>query len=1125
MKKLLNDGWSYLKLPLGSTLDDANSSADWVPVDLPHDWLIWQEKDLYESADAWYRRDLFFDEVPEICLLHFDGVYMDCDVLLNGSIVTSHAYGYTAFYSDLTKALRAGKNEITVHIRHQSPNSRWYSGSGIFRDVHLLILPENHIVPDSFYLTEKEDGPDWLLRVSAEASKTDHVLFSCEVFDSQGKAVGNASTESENGKISLEFRLIGAPVWDVDSPELCTLRYTYGTDRGSVSFGLRTTEFTSDRGFFLNHRNIKLKGVCLHHDLGALGSAFSKKAARRQLMLMKDMGANAVRTSHNPPASAFLDLCDELGLLVIDEAFDMWERPKTPYDYARFFPRHETEDVALWIRRDRCHPSVIMWSVGNEIYDMHADMRGTEVCTMLMNQVRSHDPREHAKVTFGCNYMPWEGGQRCADVVKVAGYNYGEKYYAEHHAKHPDWIIYGSETASVLSSRGIYHFPMEQAIMSESDLQCSALGNSNTSWGALDLREMIVDDLKCPYSMGQFIWSGTDYIGEPTPYHTRSCYFGQADTACFPKDPFYLFKSLWSGKEVLHIGVSWDWNPGQLIDVPVMTSYDRVELTLNGKSLGVKEVVHDDAKACLPVWKVPYEPGEIRALALDRDGNILNTDTRYTPGDTAELRMTSEDECLLSDGQDLAFITVQAFDGTGHPVENARDRVRVTISGGAYLIGTDNGDSTDPDGYKSPCRRLFSGKLLLIAASNGIQEDARVRIESTAGITAAFTVPVKAAPHADGTSCRMRIPENAATTTVHIRKIEIAPKNQPSGSSIVLTKETPSCEFIWKLLPEGAHGGPVEWQMTNFAGIVTPFAKAEAEGNTVRVTASGDGNYFLRALGGNAADYPEIISQVEILVQGMGCPALDPYGFISAGLYDLHEGDIGTGNEKGIAFARDGESMVGFSSVDFGKAGSDTLILPIFALDGKPYEIELSDGDPRSGSKTIAVLKYEKPSIWNVYQEETYRLPVRLTGIHTLCFRMKDKVHMKGFSFERQERAFAMLAAGDADAVYGDSFTRSGSTVKDIGNNVSFTFDGMNFGDSRNCMLIIRGRTSLTINSITVRIRDSKGNSINEVADFMGAGGEEQRFPVRVPGGLCSVTFVFLPGSCFDFESFRFIPV
>ncbi len=1119
MKKLLNDGWSFLKLPNGSLLKDAEKSSAWSSVDLPHDWLIWQHRDLYESADAWYRRELIADGTAKTCLLHFDGVYMDCDVLLNRDVVCSHAYGYTAFYADLSGKLVPGKNEIMVHIRHQSPNSRWYSGSGIFRDVHLIELPEDHVVPDSFYLTEKEEGTGWRLLISAETEGTDRILFSCSVTDTSGKEFGTGSCRSENGMIKLEIFLKDPPVWDTESPEVCILRYHYGQDSGTVRFGLRMAEFTPDRGFFLNHRHIRLKGACLHHDLGALGAAFHPKAARRQLRLMKEMGVNAIRTSHNPPASAFLDLCDEMGILVIDEAFDMWERPKTQYDYARFFPEHEEEDVALWIRRDRLHPCVIMWSVGNEIYDMHADLRGTEVCTILMNQVRSHDPDGHAKVTFGCNYMPWEGGQRCADVVKIPGYNYGEKYYPEHHMKHPDWVIYGSETASVLSSRGVYHFPIEKSIMSEADRQCSALGNSNTSWGAPDLREMIVEDLKCPYSMGQFIWSGIDYIGEPTPYQTRSCYFGQADTACFPKDPFYLFKSLWTDQPVLHIGVSWDWNPGQLIDVPVMTNFDRVEIRLNGKPMGVREVDRRNAGKCLPVWKIPYEPGEIRALALDRNGNTIAEDFRRTPGDTAELRLIPEDFELKSDGYDLAFITVQAFDREGNPVDNARDRVKIAVTGGAYLSGTDNGDSTDSDGYKSSCRRLFNGKLLLIIASNGERRDAEVSVESTAGLISRLTVPVLQSQRIPGTSSVLRITDLQSSRTVHLRKIEIVPTEDR-----MLTPEHPSCSFTWKPYPKSAQFRPVFWQVTNSAGIETPFAELSADGNTVRVSGKGDGDYYLRALGGNAEGFPEIISQIEFSVRGMGCPAMNPYQFISAGLYDLHDGEIGTGNEKGIAFARDGVSMAGFSSIDFGKSGSDTLILPIFALDGKKYEIELIDGDPGKGGKVVSVLSYQKPSIWNTYQEETYRLPVRFTGIHTLCFRMKEKVHMKGFSFEKQERAFAFHAAGEADSVTGDSFRMEGGTVAGIGNNVSLRFDGMDFGNIRKCSLIIRGKTPLNMNSITIRTRNESGVTENEAADFMGEGEREQVFTVRVPGGICSVTFIFLPGSCFDFESFHFLP-
>jgi len=1117
MKRLLNDGWEFLKLPVESNYRQACASGDWKKVDLPHDWLIWQ-KDLYESADAWYRRTIVFDRVPEACAIHFDGVYMDCEILLDGKAVAEHAYGYTAFHAELTGKIHPGANEITVHIRHRSPNSRWYSGSGIFRDVTLMEWPADHIVPDSFYLAEKQEGEGWRAALSAETTGTEPGLFSYRILDAGGKEIAAGETTGTGGKIAASIFLPNAEAWDVDRPVLYTLCYQYKKDFGQLRFGLRSAAFSPDKGFLLNGRRVKLKGVCLHHDLGALGAAFHKKAARRQLLLMKEMGVNALRTSHNPPASAMLDLCDELGILVIDEAFDMWERPKTEFDYARFFKDHEAEDVALWIRRDRCHPSVIMWSVGNEIYDMHADLRGTEVCTMLMNQVRHHDPEQHAAVTFGCNYMPWEGGQRCADVVKVAGYNYGEKLYEEHHRAHPDWVIYGSETASVLSSRGIYHFPIEKSIMSESDLQCSALGNSNTSWGADDLRKMIIDDLKCGFSMGQFIWSGIDYIGEPTPYHTRSCYFGQADTACFPKDPYYLFQSLWTDKPVLHIGVSWDWNPGQMIDVPVMTNFRQAELLLNGRSLGIKRVSRDVPEECLPVWKVPYEAGEIRARAVDSRGNVLCEDIRCTPGDTASFRLTCEDGSLLSDGRDLAFVTVQAADASGHPVDNARDRVSISVTGGGYLAGTDNGDSTDPDGYKQSSRRLFSGKLLLIIASNGLKQDTAVRVCSTAGVSAEIRIPYSEAATVPGTSCTMRIPDEPETCgLIPVRKIELRALGPRE-----LTKENPSCEFEYRKYPANAQGQPIQWQVTNEAGIESPFAVLETEGSRVRVTAKGDGSYCLRALGGNADDHPEIISQIEFSAKGIGNPSLDPYGFISAGLYDLSEGEIGCGNEKGIAFSREGESMAGFSRVDFGRSGSDTLVLPIFALDGKPYEIELYDGIPGSGGKLISVLHYEKPSIWNQYQEETYRLPVRLTGIHCLCFRMKQKVHMKGFSFVRQSRAFSLHYPSEADQVYGDSYRTDGTAVREIGNNVSIVFDDMDFGPAGRCGVMIRGKTDRDIHPITIRIRGENGEEQNEAADFRGNGESEQDFSVSVPGGNCRVSFVFLPGSHFDFEAFRF---
>ena len=276
-------------------------------------------------------------------------------------------------------------------------------------------------------------------------------------------------------------------------------------------------------------------------------------------------------------------------------------------------------------------------------------------------------------------------------------------------------------------------------------------------------------------------------------------------------------------------------------------------------------------------------------------------------------------------------------------------------------------------------------------------------------------------------------------------------------------------------------------------------------------------------LGGNAEDHPEIISQIGISAEGIGNPPLNPYEFVSAGLYDIHEGDIGSGNEKGIAFSRDGVSTVGFSRVDFGRTGSDLLVLPVFALDGRLYEIELFDGIPEQGGRLIDVLRYSKPSIWNIYQEESYRLPERLRGIHCLCFRMKDKVHLKGFRFERQSRAFDRIMAGTADMIYGDAFCRDGDTVRKIGNNVSLCFEDMEFDGTKECGLIIRGGTELQVNTVTVRIRNEKGEETASAVDFLGTGGPEQSFRVCTPGGCCTVTFVFLPGSSFDFDSFSFV--
>lgn len=655
MQRLLNDDWRFVRLPYGSTLTDA-LAADHAPVDLPHDAFIHDVSDLYPTCDLWYQRTLTVPDTERDVLLCFDGVYMDCDVLVNGEIVCTHHHGYTAFTADLTRYVHPGDNDVRVHCRLLSSNARWYSGAGIFRDVTLQILDRSHIVPDSVrFRAERMEGSRWRVTVDCELTSQAHPVTH-RLLGRDGKTVLTLPGDAfgfATGEIS------DPSLWHPAAPVLYTLESVCGDQVIRQNAGFREITLTPDRGLFVNGDHVKLLGVCLHHDLGALGAAFNEAAARRQLLLMRDMGANALRTSHNPPARQVLDLCDELGILVVDEFTDMWHRSKTEGDYARFFDADCRRDVADWVRRDRNHPCVIMWSIGNEIADTMQDPPRADLSVLLRDETRRHDDRP---VTLASNYMPWEGGQRCSEMLDAQGYNYAEKYYEPHHREHPDWIIYGSETGSCLYTRGIYHFPMAANILSDEDLQCSALGNSYTSWGTQDLQHCIFDDLNMPFSLGQFVWTGTDYIGEPTPYHTRSSYFGLADTAGFPKDVFYRFRAAWNPEKMIHIGVPWQWNPGQLIDVPVMTNCPAAELFLNGQSLGRKAVNNNSAEGSLPVWQLPFAPGILTAVAYDAHGDEVCRTERHSYGNTAVLSLSTDRERLSADGRDMAFITVQAVD-------------------------------------------------------------------------------------------------------------------------------------------------------------------------------------------------------------------------------------------------------------------------------------------------------------------------------------------------------------------------------------------------------------------------------------------------------------------------------
>ncbi|RUS45718.1 DUF4982 domain-containing protein [Cohnella sp. AR92] len=1155
-KTLFNDGWEFAKSGLDET--------DWTelvfkPVDVPHDWLIEDSLNLYEDGIGWYRRRFSYTEEAESVLLSFDGVYMDSSVYVNRAFVGEWKYGYSSFEHDITGALQAGVNEIVVKVVHQAPNSRWYSGAGIYRNVWLRTRGPSCLATDGVYFSIKQAEDGWEVEVDTEVAAGEDVMLtqtillgdasvasvSCEV------PAGNRPDSPVNQKLSIRDPLPWSPaephlyrlvteLRKLDSSEDNRLQEGQGIllERVTQNLGFRSIELDPSQGLILNGLRMKINGVCEHHDLGALGAAFNKEALRRRLAILKDMGANAIRTAHNMPAPELMDLADEMGFLVVSEAFDMWERPKTPYDYARFFPEWAALDVRSWVRRDRNRPSLLLWSIGNEIYDTHADERGQEITRMLMEEVRKHDPRGNAKVTIGSNYMPWENAQKCADIVKIAGYNYAEKYYRKHREEHPDWVIYGSETASVVQSRGVYHFPYEKPILTDDDEQCSALGNSSTSWGAKSAEACIIAERDTPFSLGQFLWTGFDYIGEPTPYHTKNSYFGQVDTATFEKDSYFIYQAAWTdyrSRPMVHLFPYWDFNEGQIVDVRACTNAPRVELLVNGRSMGLQEIDWAKGTQLVGWWKVPYETGEIRAIAYDENGSVVAAAARSSFGDAAQIRIGADKERLIANGTDLVFVEIGMEDKDGRPVANANNRVRVEVTGAGRLIGLDNGDSTDYDSYKGLSRRLFGGKLMAIVAAT--MEPGKARIEvSSEGMRSSFleieSLPVADPKLLEGTSANERNQEKPVAMgeigELPLRKIAIkSPSGQSFGESVRLMVVRA------ELYPVNSSYREVEWSAVNDSGIASNIARVEANGLEAKVIALGDGEFRLRCASKNGTGKTKLISQLEFKAAGIGKAFKDPYGFVSAGLYDFSKGEVGNGNERGVATSRDGETQVGFRDLDFGPYGSDTITLPIFALSSEEYPIQIWEGMPgEEGSVLLADAVYQKPSRWNVYQEETYRLSKRLRGVSSICFVLRQKVHIKGFSFTKPNKALELHHAADSDRIYGDTYVMEGTCVEGIGNNVSLEFDQMDFGSEGVTRLAVYGRSEIDRNTIHVRfsgngVEGGEGEGSEEsicILEFSRTDGYEKRlFDLGQVRGSRKVTFLFLPGSRFDFGWFQFI--
>ena len=1180
---LWTDGWEFLKVPLGTGYEDACAhKKEFVPVELPHDWLIYDAHNLYENSYGWYHK-VFENPLSdgERMQLRFDGVYMDCTVYVNGKAAADWKYGYTTFDVDVTEHLKKGKNELLVLVRHQSPNSRWYSGAGIYRNVWMKVCKKAYLPMDGTYVVAKprgaatEENHSYELSITTEvcAPESSNLRVQYEIAEEPLYDFGDSKTESEEhftkkfagtwkgeswsadvtgNEASLRTVIEDPALWDMKSPYCyrLTIKLFEGEellDWQTETIGFRSIGFTPNEGLFLNGRTVKIQGVCEHHDLGCLGAAFHEKALERQFKILREMGANSIRTSHNPPAPEFMELCDRMGFLVDAECFDMWERSKTTYDYARFFKEWAQRDVRSWVRRDRNHPSVYLWSIGNEIYDTHADAHGEEITKRLMEYVRENDPEGNAQVTIASNYMPWEGAQNCADLLKLAGYNYGEKCYAAHHAAHPDWVLYGSETTAVVQSRGIYHFPLSQSILSDEDEQCSALGNSATSWGAETTQKALTDHRDAPYVFGHYIWTGFDYIGEPTPYHTKNSYFGQIDTAGFPKDSFYMFQSEWTNwreKPMVHVFPYWDFNEGQMIDVCACTNAPQVELFVNGRRQGRQKLDHEKGKNLMGSWRVPYEPGVITAIAYDEDGKEVCREERRSFEDSRQISLTPDRFVMNADPNDMIFLTIETLDAKGHPVENAVDYVTVRIEGPARLLGLDNGDSTDYDEYKTNTRKLFSGKLLAVIASTGKAGDIRV-VASGEGLK---ECQVLLEAKNINKSATKRYLEDCTRKQASVKQSSTKGATAPAyfpTRKLEITAEDAKCKLSRRkkemylqvrILPENATPTLI-WKVVGPGGIELPVAKieevtlGEGEASNVRmakVSALGDGDFLVRCMAKEPDGKITVISELDFSAKGFGQAFLDPYGFITGGLYTKSKGDIGNGNEKGFSFAREGESAVLFENIDFGEFGSDEITIPIFALTGESYSIELWEGMPgEDESKYITTLTYQKPSIWNTYQEETWKLPRRLSGVTSLGMRMKDeKIHVKGFSFRKLNKAFEVIIASEASRIYGDEFTIAAPCVNGIGNNVTMEFENMDFGETGADGITVTGWTPLAVNTIHLRFRPEGSDEFeSRMVEFKGTGKEvyePQTFTFEKLTGKGRMDLVFLPGCQFNMESIRF---
>jgi len=765
-----NIGWKFFLGDEPRAKNNTFNDAQWRSLNLPHDWSIegrFDQKNPTTQAEGglpagigWYRKSftLPLSAQNKNIFIDFDGVYHNSEVWVNGHYLGKRPNGYISFRYDITPYLNFGnkKNVIAVRVDNSDqPNSRWYTGSGIYRNVWLVTMAKTYLTNWGTFITTPKVN-DKVAEVALEIgvhqpSANNKLSLQTTIYNAEGKVVVSQTSPVKNtGDTSIAVHqtlAVSKPkLWSVTGPYLYKvvvqlLQNGKVLDDQSIYTGIRYFNFDADKGFTLNGEPMKIKGVCLHHDQGALGTAVNVRATERQLQILKAMGCNAIRTSHNAPAPGFLDLCDRMGFLVMDEAFDMWRKKKSKYDYHQDWDKWHVKDLQDQVLRDRNHPSIFAWSIGNEIREQF-DSTGISISRELVGIVKQLDKTR--PVTSALSEAdPKKNFIYQSGALDLVGLNYHQEVYANFQKNYPGQKFIGTENMSALATRGHYDMPSDSIRRwpkdgktplkdGNPDFTVSAYDNVSAYWGSTHEETWKIIK-KYDFLSGLFVWTGFDYIGEPTPYlwPARSSYFGIVDLAGFPKDVYYMYQSEWTTKPVLHLLPHWNWKPGQTIDVwAYYNNADEVEAYLNGKSLGIRRKTGDDLHV---MWRVKYEPGTLKAVSR-KNGKVIMSTQVVTAGEPYRIQLKADRSHIKADGKDLSYITVTILDKNNVPVPDANHLIKFKVGGQGILKAVDNGSQTDLDPFVSNQHRVFNGlglaiiqsksnagKINITAAADGLQ--------------------------------------------------------------------------------------------------------------------------------------------------------------------------------------------------------------------------------------------------------------------------------------------------------------------------------------------------------------------------------------------------------------------